>query len=279
MFDNFEPLEGMKKEPFTFYPDRFEIWKSGKLISSGKTTSPIIAEVIKVDNYEKVKINFNEKSLNREIANLNIFDEYRTSNDRLQLITLPAETNHIYQGFKTLLLIIGPTRQRKYFESNEPFCCNLFTINNAIKKVTFAFSNPEKLIEFYQDNDTESNDLELDFEYYSSDHLRYENGKHVAGPHNGAPRIIKVENIINSNECYTVTMFNTEGGQAVVQMSPKQMKLVGADNKKIQLKGYGHDTMGASFADYGLTIFHNDGNIEKCILHMYDRGVDIEYLR
>jgi hypothetical protein len=61
-------------------------------------------------------------------------------------------------------------------------------------------------------------------------------------------------------------------------MAPKQMKLVGTDNEKIQLKGYGSDAMGSSFTDYGLTIFHNNGNIEKCILHMYDRVVDIEYL-
>jgi len=63
-----------------------------------------------------------------------------------------------------------------------------------------------------------------------------------------------------------------------VQMAPKQMKLIGVDNEKIQLKGYGQDAMGASFADYGLTIYHNDGNIEKCILHMFDRNVDIMYL-
>jgi tetratricopeptide (TPR) repeat protein len=72
-------------------------------------------------------------------------------------------------------------------------------------------------------------------------------------------------------------MFNTEGGQALVQMAPKQMKLVVADNEKIQLKGYGNDNMGASFADYGLTIYHNEGNIEKCILHMFDRNVNIIY--
>ncbi|MCA6444096.1 MAG: hypothetical protein IM600_11765 [Bacteroidetes bacterium] len=120
--------------------------------------------------------------------------------------------------------------------------------------------------------------MDLEFVFLSSDHLRYENGRHVSGPHGGAPRAVKVEANISGNEGFTVTMFNTDGGQAVVQMAPKQMKLVGSDNEKIQLKGYGHDAMGASFADYGLTIFHTNGNIEKCKLHMYDRGVDIEYL-
>jgi len=132
-----------------------------------------------------------------------------------------------------------------------------------------------KLVESNQDEDEE---LELDFVFHSSDHLRYENGRRVSGPHGGAPRAVKVEANISGNEGYTVTMFNTDGGQAVIQMAPKQMKLVGIDNEKIQLKGYGRDAMGASFADYGLTIYLDDGNIEKCILHMFDRNVDIEYL-
>lgn len=129
-----------------------------------------------------------------------------------------------------------------------------------------------------QGNSTQG-ELELDFVFHSSDHLRYENGRHVSGPHGGAPRAVKVEANINGNEGYTVTMFNTDGGQAVVQMAPKQMKLQQMDNEKIVLKGYGRDAYGASFADYGLTIYHDDGNIEKCVLHMFDRGVDIEYLR
>ncbi len=132
-----------------------------------------------------------------------------------------------------------------------------------------------KLVETNQEDDSE---LELDFLFHSSDHLRYENGRHISGPHGGAPRAIKVEANINGNKGYTVTMFNTDGGQAFVQMAPKRMKLVGADSEKIQLKGYGRDAVGASFADYGLTIYHDDGIIEKCILHLLDRNVDIEYM-
>lgn len=120
--------------------------------------------------------------------------------------------------------------------------------------------------------------IDLNFVFHSSDHLRYENGIHTSGPHGGAPRAIKVEPNISGNEGFTVTMYNTDGGQANVQMAPKQMRVVERDNHKIQLKGYGNDALGFSFADYGLTIYHNDGNIEKCILHMHDRNVDIEYL-
>lgn len=132
-----------------------------------------------------------------------------------------------------------------------------------------------KLVESIEEG---KKDFEMDFVFHSSDHLRYENGRHISGPHGGAPRAIKVEANISGNEGYTVTMFNTEGGQSVVQMAPKQMKLTNSNSERIQLKGFGRDQMGASFDDYGLTIFRNGDNIQKCILHMYDRGVDIEYL-
>lgn len=121
-------------------------------------------------------------------------------------------------------------------------------------------------------------ELELEFTFYSSDHLRYENGIHVSGPHGGALRAVQVERNINGGEGYTVTMFNTDGGQNVVQMAPKQMKLVSLGEKKIVLRGYGRDKMGSSFSDYGLTIFHDKGRIEKIMLQMHDRNIDIEYM-
>ncbi len=136
----------------------------------------------------------------------------------------------------------------------------------------------EQLTQQANSDEDDDNELELNFVFQSSDHLRFENGRHVSGPHGGAPRAVKVEANINGGEGYTVTMFNTDGGRAVVQMAPKQMKLIGADNSKIVLKGFGRDSMGSSFADYGLTIFHNEGNIGKLTLHMFDRGVDIQYL-
>lgn len=125
--------------------------------------------------------------------------------------------------------------------------------------------------------------MNLNFVFKSPDHLRYENGRHDSGPHGGARRAVKVEPNINGGEGYTVTMYNLDGNHPVwqnnVQMAPKQMKIVSQDSSKVVLRGYGYDMMGASFADYGLTIHYNDGEISKCILHMHDRNVDIEYLK
>ncbi len=105
--------------------------------------------------------------------------------------------------------------------------------------------------------------MELDFVFKSSDHLRYENGKHVSGPHGGAGRAVKVEPNIMGGQGVTVTLYNLDGNHPVwqnnVQMAPKQMKVIESNNDKIVLRGYGRDEMGASFADYGLTINIKNG--------------------
>lgn len=36
---------------------------------------------------------------------------------------------------------------------------------------------------------------------------------------------------------------------------------------------------GNPYSGYGITVFHNQGKIEKIILHMHDRNLDIEYLK
>lgn len=81
----------------------------------------------------------------------------------------------------------------------------------------------------------------------------------------------------------TVTLYNLDGNHPVwqsnIQMAPKQMKVIHQSSNKIILHGFGHDAMGASFAVYGLTIHFDNEQVSKCILHMHDRIVDIEYIQ
>lgn len=124
--------------------------------------------------------------------------------------------------------------------------------------------------------------MNLNFEFKSSDHIRYQSGQHVSGPHGGAARLVKVEPNISGGEGYTVTLYNLDGIHPVwqnnVQMAPKQMKVIEENDNKVVLRGYGQDAMGASFADYGLTLLFKSDEPYKCILHMHDRGINIEYL-
>ena len=57
------------------------------------------------------------------------------------------------------------------------------------------------------------------------------------------------------------------------------MRIVSSTYDKIELKGCGEDDFGTSFADYGLTLIRDESVITSCILHMFDRHVDIEYLK
>ena len=122
--------------------------------------------------------------------------------------------------------------------------------------------------------------MNLNFVLKSYDHLRYENGKHVSGPHGGANRAVTVEPNKKNGEGYLVAIYNLDGNHPIwrdnVQMAPKQMKIIQKTIDKVVLRGHGYDARGSSFADYGMTIHLKNSDIEKCILHMHDRNVDIE---
>jgi hypothetical protein len=149
-WDRFEPFKRVQKQNFSFQPSRFEIWKVGKMIDSGKVSALWTTKVFVQNGAEKMVVNFNEINLKYEISSELYFDEFVTGNDRLQLITIPNETNSENMAIMMFKMTIGATRQQKNFSSIEPYCCNLFLNNGVILKITFSFSNPEKLIELYQ---------------------------------------------------------------------------------------------------------------------------------
>ena len=59
------------------------------------------------------------------------------------------------------------------------------------------------------------------------------------------------------------------------QMAPKRMKIVSQNSTKIELRGFGNDPMGASFSGYGITLHLNNTEVERVVLHLFDRNVDI----
>lgn len=186
-----------------------------------------------------------------------------------------ANSNHIQEKFHELF---GQKYQNRISELRDDYS-RIFQNTTKALAINWIKQNVPNI---NANNKTKNSNMKLDFVFKSSDHLRYENGRHVSGPHGGAGRAVKVEPNINGGEGVSVTMYNLDGNHPVwqnnVQMAPKQMKVIEQTNDKIVLRGYGHDAMGGSFADYGLTIKLKNGELENCILHMYDRGVDIEYL-
>lgn len=117
----------------------------------------------------------------------------------------------------------------------------------------------------------------------SSDHIRFQNGQNVSGHNYGCNRRLVIEKNIQGDEGYTVTMYNLDGihplWQNNIQMAPKRMRIITVDNNIVQLRGYGFDMMGASFADYGLSLLIENDVICRAQLDMYDRNISIVYLK
>lgn len=117
----------------------------------------------------------------------------------------------------------------------------------------------------------------------STDHVRFQNGIDVSGHNVGCNRRITIESNINGEEGYTVTMYNLDGlhplWQNNVQMAPKQMRIINVHNNVVQLRGYGFDMMGGSFADYGISLLIENDVIYRVQLDMYDRNISIVYLK
>ena len=120
-------------------------------------------------------------------------------------------------------------------------------------------------------------------QFVSTDHVRYQNGRDVSGHNEGCKRGIKVEPNISGGEGYTVTMHNLDRPHSAwgdnVQMAPKQMRVVQDNGSAVELRGFGSDPMSFSFSDYGITLHFDGSEVEKAVLHMHDRNIDIEYLK
>lgn len=126
------------------------------------------------------------------------------------------------------------------------------------------------------------------FTFKSNQHQRYENGFPVLGVQE-CLRTLSVEKNINgcsgyqlkNGDGYIVRMINGDTGKP--QMSAKPMRVVKSTTNEVTLRGYmvsAQTPFGfqeIDLSDYGLTVSLKDGKVVKCVLHMYDRNVDIEY--
>ena len=133
--------------------------------------------------------------------------------------------------------------------------------------------------------------MNLNFTFKSSDHMRYQNGILVSGPHLGAKRAIVVEPNTDGGEGVSVTAYNLDGIHPIwrnnVQMATKPMKVISYDGSIVVLRGFGYANnpisgcpiFEAPHSDYGLTVKYKNNEVIECILHLHDRGVDIKYLK
>lgn len=126
------------------------------------------------------------------------------------------------------------------------------------------------------------------FVFKSDCHQRFENGSEVRGLQQ-CIRTVSVEK--NTNGCrgykltpgdgYIVKVFNDDLGKP--NMSDKPMRIVSKTADKVELRGFPIEAQTpfgwqeVDYRDYGFTVYYTNGKVSKCVLHMFDRNVDLEY--
>lgn len=151
-FDTFDNLNELIPQPFKYIPNRFELWQNQKITRSGLTNG-LIETTIKNG---KIFIIVNDINLHYLIDEQTEYDKLVCATDRLRIINVPAKTDISCNGIDTLSSIYGPTRSIKIFKETEPYCCNIFLKDGKLAKLSFSYSNPVKLLEFYSQAENES---------------------------------------------------------------------------------------------------------------------------
>lgn len=175
-YDSFSNFERIEIQPFTFKPARFEIWENGEKTAHGQTSCVVKCSKSQTEAGPGAKVelkNLDRKSdekVSKEISKENYFDVFVTAGDRLMLVKVPSKgKGNEHEALSMFKITVGTTREYFEFGRKDPYCTNLFLKNNVIKKITFSFSNPEMLIEFY-----ESKHEEKDISDSSYDALKQE---------------------------------------------------------------------------------------------------------
>ena len=278
---------------FRFVVDRYEEWANQQCISQGRISAEIVAEV------REGKIVF---KLSGE-------DVVKT----LDIVSTPSMdlSNEQSQVLKAGDLL---TKDRiQYFANtitawNDPYICHLFCDNGRISYVRFGFLDPNsqvgypvasRIYEFYGDmvelveNPKEEVSAQVSFTpfvFKSTCHQRYENIVPVMGLQH-CVRTITVEKNINGcsgydikpGDGYIVKVFNNDEGKP--NMSDKPMRIKSVSKDLVVFQGYPLRAMSlfgwmeVNYEDYGFEVHYRNGEVEKCILHMYDRDTYIEYRR
>ena len=275
---------------FRFIVDRYEEWAHQQCTSQGKLDGEIVAEV----RGDKIVFTISGAE------DLDIVSTLSMSLSHPNSQVLKSKGNPLVQSDRIQYLAndVGC--------DNVPFLCHLFYENGRISYVRFAFMDPNssalfpmtsRIYEFYGDmveltgsfkaKATEKNEF-TPFVFKSTCHQRYENLVPVRGLQQ-CLRTVSVENNINGcsgymikpGDGYIVKVFNNDTGQP--NMSDKPMRVKSISKDLVVLQGYPLKAMSpfgwvvVDYSEYGLDVHYRNGEIEKCVLHMYERDTYIEY--
>lgn len=283
-------IDDIYGKSFRFIVDRYEEWANQQCTSQGKLDGEIVAEV------RGDKIVFTISGAKR----LNIVSTFSMSLSHPNSQILNSKGNPLVQSDRIQYLTNNVSGD------NVPFLCHLFYENGRISYVRFAFMDPNssallpmtsRIYEFYGDmvelsgssiTKTPGKNEFTPFVFKSTCHQRYENIIPVRGLQQCLRTVSVEKNIngcsgykINPGDGYIVKIFNNDTGQP--NMSDKPMRIKSISKDMIVLQGYPLKAMSpfgwmdVDYSEYGLDVHYHNGEIEKCVLHMYERDTFIEY--
>ncbi|MEZ4803496.1 MAG: hypothetical protein R2797_12050 [Gelidibacter sp.] len=136
MYDTFEPYQEFEPIEFNFQANNYEIWKNAQLIDKGQRNIMFISQNKVIQNINRTIVVIND-TLNGIIKQGNVFDKAISSNDRIVLLTLPANNGN--DKIQMLSQIYGATRPAYLLDNNEAYSCSVFFKNNNVAKLSFNF--------------------------------------------------------------------------------------------------------------------------------------------
>lgn len=127
------------------------------------------------------------------------------------------------------------------------------------------------------------------FTFRSNCHQRYENDNPVMGLQECIRTVSLVKNTdgcpgykLEPGVGYIVKIYNDDLGKP--NMSDKPMKVVTKSADMVELRGFPIEARSpfgwqeVDYSDYGFVVYYKNGQVEKCVLHMYDRKIRLEYI-
>jgi hypothetical protein len=302
-YDTFTPnileMQGrIERKPFSFVADNCKIWHQGSCIADWNSYFQIDAEINPID--EEIVVTLDNSELSNYITDYFTFSEISLNNDRVlwsnNLLSgcVGAEE---YEPTNMSLFYYQGVLSRIYLNVETPAKVMLELTSNNAGQISDAENPLKKIAEQVLNACKTNNNIDLgNVHFVSNSHQRYENGLPVRGLQQ-CRRAVKIEeNItgcegynIKSGEGYIVTVLNLDGNHPMwgnnVQMTPKPMKIVSQTDEQFVLRGYKCQAMSPfgwidfNGTDYGLSVIFRCGEIDKCVLHMHDRNIDIEYFK
>ena len=137
---------------FSFSVDSYKEYIGGCLVNSGYINCLVTFKQDNNGNYfqgGRISVQINDNPLNDKIISSFEFDTCVTMGDRFMMYIAARQSNVNEPSLFMMAKLLGTTRDRKKYVTNEPTVTNIFTTKQQIAKVAFKFANPDRLIEFY----------------------------------------------------------------------------------------------------------------------------------